>query len=176
VERKTAPAGKIARLTASVFVDGTYTEGEDGPRVYVPRTPEEMIKFENIIKTAIGFDAKRGDALTVENIAFDSSVHDNQLDQMQQAERMRMLMEVGSRVGSLLLVAAALFLLVRWVRRATLFSPPEQERQLVSGGSVAALLPPIETEPLKDKIVELAKSRPEDVSRLLRIWLREEDK
>ena len=176
VERKTAPAGKIGRVTASVFVDGTYTDGEDGARVYVPRTAEEMIKFENIIKTAIGFDAKRGDALTVENIAFDSTVHDHEMDQMEKSERVHMLMEVGSRVGSLLLVAAALFLLVRWVRRSTLFSPPAQESQLSAGASVAALLPPVETEPLKDKIVELARNRPEDVSRLLRIWLREEDK
>ena len=113
---------------------------------------------------------------TIRNIAFDSTVHDHEMDQMEKSERVHMLMEVGSRVGSLLLVAAALFLLVRWVRRSTLFSPPAQESQLSAGASVAALLPPVETEPLKDKIVELARNRPEDVSRLLRIWLREEDK
>ena len=177
VERKTAPAGKISRLTASVFVDGTYSEGEDGSRSYVPRTPEEMTKFQNIIKTAIGFDANRGDALTVENIAFDSGVHDRERDQMEKSERMRTLTELGGRIGSLLLVAAALFLLVRWVRRSTLFRTTGLEGQeIAAGASVAAFLPAAQADPVQEKVVELARNRPEDVSRLLRMWLRDEDK
>ncbi|MCA9728698.1 MAG: flagellar M-ring protein FliF [Candidatus Eisenbacteria bacterium] len=176
VERKTAPAGKVKRLTASVFVDGTYTDAADGTRTYVPRAPEELTKFQNIIKTAIGFDANRGDALTVENVAFDNAAQDRERAEMEKSERMRMLMEVGGRVGSLLVVAAALFFLVRWVRRSTLFQPSEAEPAEIGPGEVAALLPPVEMDPLQEKIVELARTRPEDVSRLLRIWLREEEK
>ena len=45
VERIVAPTGKVHRLTASVFVDGTYRLLPKGEKEYVPRSPEEMQKF-----------------------------------------------------------------------------------------------------------------------------------
>jgi flagellar M-ring protein FliF len=36
----------------------------------VPRTPEELKKIHDQVASAVGFQAKRGDDLTVENIAF----------------------------------------------------------------------------------------------------------
>ena len=67
-------AGGIERISVSVLVDGvvTQTTGKDGTikEDWVARKPEEMKKLEQVIKSAIGFNAARGDAVTVENIAF----------------------------------------------------------------------------------------------------------
>src|SRR5690606_26034074 len=47
-------------------------KAEDGSmkEVWKPRSAEEMKKIEAIVKNAIGFNAGRGDSVTVENIAF----------------------------------------------------------------------------------------------------------
>ena len=39
-----------------------------------PRTPAEMQKIQQIVATAVGLDATRGDQITVENVAFDDAI------------------------------------------------------------------------------------------------------
>ena len=67
-------AGGLERLSVAVLVDGVvkYEKDKDGnmTETWAPRSPEEMKKFETVIKGAIGFNASRGDSVTVENIAF----------------------------------------------------------------------------------------------------------
>jgi len=67
-------AGGVERLSVAVLVDGVYTTktNEDGTteQVWGPRSPEDMKKFEMIVKNAIGYNASRGDTVTLENIAF----------------------------------------------------------------------------------------------------------
>ena len=71
------PVGNIRRMSVAVIIDGTYSiiKKEDGEeeRKYVPRTPDEMNKFEQIIKSSVNFDEKRGDKIEVVNIPFESS-------------------------------------------------------------------------------------------------------
>lgn len=66
--------GKPLRLTASVLVNGGHklVVGDDGQESseYVPFTPEELAKLENLVKNAIGFDEKRGDSVTVSDWDF----------------------------------------------------------------------------------------------------------
>lgn len=67
-------AGAIERISIAVLVDGqtkveTDKEGK-ATEQWVPRTPEEMKKLEQVVKSAVGFTASRGDSVTVENIAF----------------------------------------------------------------------------------------------------------
>ena len=64
--------GMIKRVSVAVVVDGTYTIGDDKKKVYVPRTPEEMQKIEALVKSAIGFNAERGDKVEVINLQFAS--------------------------------------------------------------------------------------------------------
>ena len=71
------PVGELKRISVAVLVDGTYeavqkseTEVE---HKYVPRTAEEMQKLENICKSAVNFDAARGDKVEVVNIPFETT-------------------------------------------------------------------------------------------------------
>ncbi|WP_110581532.1 flagellar basal-body MS-ring/collar protein FliF [Helicobacter cinaedi] len=72
--------GVLKRVSASVMIDGTYKEavGEDGePRLeYTPRSQEEMDKFLEGVKKAIGYNEARGDQVEVINMQFRNSLLD----------------------------------------------------------------------------------------------------
>lgn len=63
-------AGRISRISAAVLVDGIYTKNDKGEIVYQPRSKEEIDRIAALVRTAIGFDAKRGDQLEVANLRF----------------------------------------------------------------------------------------------------------
>lgn len=78
ISQKTLPVGKIVRLTAAVLVDGKQDYPLDGTRpVFEGRTEEDVKQIEDLVRSAVGFEEKRGDTVTVRNIMF-------QLDPMQQ--------------------------------------------------------------------------------------------
>jgi flagellar M-ring protein FliF len=62
--------GGVRRLSVAVLVDGTYTTAEDGTKTYQPRSEAELGKIEDLVKSAIGFDAERGDTIQVVNMKF----------------------------------------------------------------------------------------------------------
>ena len=67
-------AGGIEQISVAVIVDGKVSkkllENGSEQEEWVARTSEEMKKYEEIVKSAIGFNAKRGDSVKIENIAF----------------------------------------------------------------------------------------------------------
>lgn len=65
--------GEVKRLSVAVAVDGATAPGEDGkPGAYTPRSAEEMQRIEQLVRTAVGFNADRGDQVTVVNVRFPS--------------------------------------------------------------------------------------------------------
>lgn len=62
--------GVINKLSVSVLVDGRYTENEDGTSTYVPRPQEELDAITALVRSAVGIDDDRGDALQVSNLQF----------------------------------------------------------------------------------------------------------
>ena len=63
-------AGQVKKLSVAVVVDGTYTPGANGQRGYAPRSGDDMTKITALVRSAIGFDEKRGDQLQVTNMRF----------------------------------------------------------------------------------------------------------
>ncbi len=72
VRNKVKNNGEIKRITVAVMVDGIYEKDDKGNKVYRQRTPEEMEKLKALVKSAVGYDANRGDMVDVENIRFAS--------------------------------------------------------------------------------------------------------
>jgi len=68
-------AGGIERLSVAVLVDGREifetNESGEATKTYQDRTPEELAKYETLVKNAIGFSSKRGDNVSIENIRFE---------------------------------------------------------------------------------------------------------
>ncbi|GAB7079725.1 flagellar basal-body MS-ring/collar protein FliF [Megalodesulfovibrio paquesii] len=66
-----APVGELNRLTVAVIVDGLYEKAEGAEEfTYVPRSAEEMQRFQELVRSAVGYDSARGDSVQVNDISF----------------------------------------------------------------------------------------------------------
>ena len=63
-------SGAVRRLSVAVLVNGNYTTGEDEQLVYSPRSEEELLQIEELVKSAVGYDEERGDLIEVANMQF----------------------------------------------------------------------------------------------------------
>lgn len=66
-------AGRVNRISAAVLVDGIYSKNDKGEVAYQPRPKEELDRITALVRSAIGFDAKRGDQVEVVNLRFAES-------------------------------------------------------------------------------------------------------
>jgi len=66
VKTSTVDGGDTKKLSVAVVVDGSG----DTAQAYKPRTAEEMAKITALVKSAMGFDATRGDQVQVTNMQF----------------------------------------------------------------------------------------------------------
>ena len=62
--------GDIERVSVAVLVNGSYGTLPDGSEGYIERSAEEMERLTQLVSTAIGFDAERGDQVQVDNLQF----------------------------------------------------------------------------------------------------------
>ena len=62
--------GRVNRISVAVLVDGTYTKNEKGEMVYQDRSKEQLDRIAALVRSAIGFDQKRGDQVEVVNLRF----------------------------------------------------------------------------------------------------------
>ncbi len=89
--------GSVKRMSIAVILDNATQWDKDakGEPVEkpVPRTPEELKKIRDQVSSAVGFQAKRGDDLTVENIAFAPIGNPKE----EKEERQQRLIDIGYR-------------------------------------------------------------------------------
>src|SRR5262249_43913550 len=62
--------GRVKRISVGVLVDGIYGKNDKGEPVYEPRSKEELDRIAAVVRSAIGFDQKRGDVVEVVNLRF----------------------------------------------------------------------------------------------------------
>jgi flagellar M-ring protein FliF len=63
-------SGLLHRLSVAVVVDDRRIVQADGKIKTQPYTPEDINRFSDLVKQAVGFDSARGDQVTVTNVAF----------------------------------------------------------------------------------------------------------
>jgi flagellar M-ring protein FliF len=63
-------AGRVNRISVAVLVDGAYTKNEKGELVYQERAKDQLDRIATLVRSAIGFDQKRGDQVEVVNLKF----------------------------------------------------------------------------------------------------------
>ena len=66
METQIREGGLVKHLSVAVLVDGTY----DGNRTYLPRGEEELEKFAQLVRSAIGYREERGHVVDVVNLQF----------------------------------------------------------------------------------------------------------
>ena len=178
------PFVTIKRISIAVIIDGIrkLADKEDAKEewVYVPRTEEEMGKYERIVKRAANFDPARGDEVEVVNIPFEPS--ETIAFEPDQDEK-GWLSYVEKYAPSTKPVFLGLFFiltflfvvrpLVRW-----LTSSPAKNSQMLN--QLPKTLEEIESEhgknlPYRDKAMALIEKNQENNLALLRGWLNEKE-
>ena len=63
---------QIDRISLAVMVDGTDSVASDGKHTWQPRSAEDLDRISGLVKSAIGYDEKRGDHVEVVSMRFTS--------------------------------------------------------------------------------------------------------
>ncbi len=184
--QKLEATGGITKISVAVMMDGTYENktDKDGKviREYKARSPEEMKRFENLVKKAIGYSEDRGDQVEVVSMPFAVSTAPE--EEVSAFERWRGLMEgLAMPIAYVLVALVFVFFVVRpfmgfltsrlvQTKRRVIAEAPSPTEEAPSQEEVVAA----PKRPLTDKerILRLAQSDPDRAADLVRRWLREE--
>ena len=63
-------SGEVRRLSVAVLVDGKYVTNAEGVSEYQSRSEAELDQIAALVRSAVGYDANRGDTLEVVNMQF----------------------------------------------------------------------------------------------------------
>jgi flagellar M-ring protein FliF len=112
------PPGRIQKIAAAVLVDDLIEEKKDAKgqmhETRRKRTPEEIKQIDGLVRAAVGFDAARGDVISVENVPFLTAPFEASVP-IPITERVRMVTEKWiwlARYLVLLFLFAMIYLLV----------------------------------------------------------------
>jgi flagellar M-ring protein FliF len=203
--RRTTPAGRIQRISAAILVDDATAKTVQGGKVTYTkhkRSQEELNKIQQLAQAVIGFDAKRGDTLTVEDMSFDTAALDADLPAPNTIQKLGKDFSAYSsllRPASLLVLFLMAYLfVVRPIQKQALAPSLAAQPALASAsgagpgnglGSGLGTAPGLESfalnapelsstnqraTQLKDQTIELIKQKPANTTRAVQAWLREE--
>ncbi len=174
------PWGTVKCLSVATVVDGTYetVKAPDGTktRKYIPRSEEELRKFENIVKRAMGFDADRGDQVYVSSFPFSASPVTELTGKSIGTDWLAFARQHVRTAVNIVLIMLVFFFVVRPLIKSLKEVRPSVENSkdlLVSENrSESAALPGSEMS-IREKAVILAKNNTERTEQVLRGWLTE---
>jgi flagellar M-ring protein FliF len=124
------PAGRLARLSIAVLVDNKPV-GTD-PNKSVPFTPQELQHLTDLTKNAVGFDAQRGDTVSVINQPFHQNPVDDKLPQEAFWQRPGMMDLIKQGVGVLLALIVG-FVFLRPMLKGLLKAPAPMMQPALAG-------------------------------------------
>ncbi len=137
---------QIDRISLAVMVDDTDSVGADGKHVRQPRSAEELDRIATLVKSAIGFDDKRGDKVDVVSMHFaddaTASVPESPGLLGFRLEKADVLRLAQTGLFGLVALLALLFVLRPMVTRLITLGPGGGMASLPGGGSQAALTGP----------------------------------
>ena len=62
--------GRVNKISVAVLVDGIYAKNDKGDVAYQERPKEQLDRIAALVRSAVGFDTKRGDQVEVVNLRF----------------------------------------------------------------------------------------------------------
>jgi flagellar M-ring protein FliF len=185
--------GRVRRLTAAVVVnDRPLHAGSKGAPNWQPWSGEQMRNLTALARAAVGFDATRGDVLTVQDLAFE----DNNAQPassfpgrfLAAAENSPELMKYIALFGGLLLVLAmGVRPALKQVHAELARIPDKPTPDAIMAGQEVAVAQPVETPELPasdperlraqhflDQVTDHLKRDPAQSTRLLQSWIHSE--
>ena len=186
-----SPAGRIQRVTAALLVDDAVVKTVKGDKTTItmrPRSQEELNKIQELAQAAIGFDAKRGDTISVQNMSFDANVATLEPPVAGWTTQVQKTVSDYSSLlrplSLLLLFVLAYLFVVRPVQKQALsrneltagLQPAlaTANAQSLTTGSFSAIEDTQRAARLKMQASELVRQKPLDTARAMQAWMREE--
>jgi flagellar M-ring protein FliF len=143
---------QIDRIDLAVMVDGTDVAAADGKHTWQPRSAEELNRITGLVRTAIGYDEKRGDHVEVVSMQFVSdsagAVTEDHGVLGMKLEKAYMLHLAQTALFGVIGVVALLLVLRPMVLRITSVAPgalagPGGSLAAISGAATSALSGPV---------------------------------
>lgn len=194
VSKMSSPRGKLLRLSVAVLVDGTYEAAagaKGGEKEFKPLDADTIDRIESVVRSAVGYDAARGDTVTVENIPFHVS-EESFADEMEAKASQDLIFNIIFKAGPLLFLLLFFLIIVRPLVKF-LVTPTdaevdlerllptgikELEQELETERSKATSVPTYEPRIDLDQLEELmaensrvVKESPQQAALLIRYWL-----
>lgn len=144
VQNQVRNPGAIRRLSVAVLIDGvTATEGTgaEAKEVYTPRSQADLDKYAALVRSAVGYDANRGDVVEVSNLQF-AKVEEVKADVLSNLTNNPQIMNLAQIVVMGLLALLVLLLVVRPLVKNLLDVKPVEDRLLAGAGETPQLAPP----------------------------------
>lgn len=170
-EKVISTPGAIKRLTVAVLVDAS-----------IPKPQQDSLT--KTVASAIGLNPTRGDTIAVENIQFSTEFADKQRKEEEEyakQQQQAFILKVG--LAAIVIAAVLYFLYRRYALRreqeeAEMMKALELEAQPIAEVEEAAQVEVNAEEDARNEqrmtVEKFAKSRPEDVAQILKVWLAEE--
>jgi len=186
--KATKSAGRIQRMSVAVLLDGNYEYVRDesgeviGTPVYAPRTPDELEEIRQIAEQTVGFEASRGDTITIKNLKFKQPlVEVEKLKQQQRETTRKFIIDLIRYVLVGVIIILLVFLVIRPMVQKLSAKPEDLDLLMGLPTTIGELEGeeleiPTEKEtgiPPRDKIIEIARQDPLKTATLVRTWLRE---
>ncbi|MGB9079006.1 MAG: flagellar basal-body MS-ring/collar protein FliF [Terracidiphilus sp.] len=184
------PGGRIDRVTAALLIDDALVKTvKNGKTTYTrqKRTPDELNKIQTLAEAAIGFDPKRGDTISVQNMSFEDASQDVDLPAPTWTTKVqKTVTDYSSLLRPLSLLALfmmAYLFVIRPIQKHAL-SPgqlgPGTQAALAGGaapslpaGAAEAVNPALRAAQLKEQTFDLVRQKPADTARAMQAWMRE---
>lgn len=160
--------GRLKRLSVAVLVDHlpkTEGEGKDQKTTMAALTPEQLSKVEALVKEAVGFDATRGDSVSVQNAAFVQPADIQPMAALPMWQQPQVL-SIARQAGGVLLVLALIMFILRPALRQLLAAPTSAPALVgtVEGGHVS-----MQTHALADDQLSLQSASPSPYDQKLQL-------
>ena len=104
--------GAVKRVSVAVLVDGIRTLGPNGQSEWTPRSEEELNALSELVSSAVGYDAARGDIITIKTMEFQALGTEGTLVSSSLGERISLDVMSLIQLAVLALVVLALGLFV----------------------------------------------------------------
>ncbi|MGQ9581607.1 MAG: flagellar M-ring protein FliF C-terminal domain-containing protein, partial [Armatimonadota bacterium] len=181
IEQTVSAPGQIKRLSVAVLVDDRVE-------------PAKLPAIEQAVAAAAGIDPARGDRVTVQRLAFDTTQEKVQAEEMAKASRSEMIGSIAKNASALIILAAFFVILRLIVRQIRLQVPSGLSSETSNVEAVTQVSrsptttpapyspedlsrmqdvkgPPTDSDGLPPEIVQ---SKPEDLAKLVRSWMSEQ--
>lgn len=159
-------SGQIRRLTVSLMVDGRHVKGPDGT-LYQPRSKTELARFTRLAQGAVGFDAMRGDSLTVETVRFAPAEARPTFFGTMDA-----LLPFARALLGGILALAALFLILRvFGRRTVVTAAPEPAAEPSQPAAYETFINETAHNPALRRAGDAVAARPAAAAAIVRQWM-----